>query len=75
MVMLKNHSNSSLDDPGRFARGANARANNCASRHNIRPAKDLRDAQRHLEATHMRVRADLTGQEARDILKLLQESN
>lgn len=65
----------SQDDPGRFARGARAWANNCASCHNLRPASDLRDDQWRVVVAHMRVRADLTGQEARDILKFLQESN
>ncbi|WP_157273741.1 cytochrome c [Thiobacillus denitrificans] len=63
------------DDPGHFARGAQAWANNCASCHNLRPAKDLRDDQWRVVVAHMRVRADLTGQEARDVLKFLQESN
>ena len=63
------------DDPGRFARGAQAWANNCGSCHNLRPATDLRDDQWRVVVSHMRVRADLTGQEARDILKFLQESN
>lgn len=63
------------DDPGRFARGAKAWANNCASCHNLRPANDLRDDQWRVVVAHMRVRADLTGQEARDVLKFLQGSN
>lgn len=49
------------DDPGRFARGAKAWANNCASCHNLRPASDLRDDQWGVVVAHMRVRADLTG--------------
>lgn len=63
------------EDPGRFARGAKAWVNNCASCHNLRPAQDLRDDQWRVVVAHMRVRADLTGQEARDILKFLQQSN
>lgn len=43
--------------------------------HNLRPASDLRDDQWRVVVAHMRVRADLTGQEARDVLKFLQESN
>lgn len=65
----------SPSDPGRFARGAKAWANNCASCHNLRPARDLRDDQWRVVIAHMRVRADLTGQEAQDILKFLQETN
>lgn len=63
------------DDPGQFARGAKAWVNNCASCHNLRPANDLRDDQWRVVVAHMRVRADLTGQEARDVLKFLQGSN
>ncbi|MDP1862549.1 MAG: cytochrome c [Thiobacillus sp.] len=62
-------------DPAQFARGAKAWANNCASCHNLRPASDLRDDQWRVVVAHMRIRADLTGQEARDVLKFLQESN
>jgi len=62
-------------DSGQFARGAKAWANNCASCHNLRPASDLRDDQWRVVVAHMRIRADLTGQEARDVLKFLQESN
>lgn len=69
------HAEMTQDDPGRFAHGAKAWANNCGSCHNLRPAKDLRDDQWRVVVSHMRVRADLTGQEARDILKFLQESN
>lgn len=63
------------NDPGRFARGAKAWADNCASCHNLRPARDLRDDQWRVVIAHMRVRADLTGQEAQDILRFLQETN
>ncbi len=62
-------------DSGQSARGVKAWANNCASCHNLRPAKELRDDQWRVVVSHMRVRADLTGQEARDILKFLQENN
>lgn len=66
---------SSQADPGQLARGVKAWANNCASCHNLRPPSDLRDDQWRVVVAHMRVRADLTGQEARDVLKFLQESN
>lgn len=63
------------NDPASFARGAKAWANNCGNCHNLRPAKDLRDDQWRAVISHMRVRADLTGQEARDILAFLQANN
>ena len=51
-----------------YARGAQAWANNCSRCHNARDPKDYRDE-------HMRIRAGLTGQETRDILKFMQGSN
>ncbi len=63
------------NDPARFSRGAKAWANNCATCHNMRSPKELRDDQWRSVVAHMRVRADLTGQEARDILDFLQGSN
>ena len=60
---------------GDFTRGAQTWANNCSRCHNMRNAKELRDDQWVVVVSHMRVRAGLTGQEARDILKFLQASN
>ena len=60
---------------GDFIKGALAWANNCTRCHNPRDARELRDDQWVVVVSHMRVRAGLTGQEARDILKFLQESN
>ena len=62
-------------DPMQFARGAQTWANNCARCHNMRDPKELRDDQWRTAVAHMRVRAGLTGQEARDVLKFLQGSN
>jgi len=62
-------------DPMQFARGAQSWANNCARCHNMRDPKELRDDQWRAAVGHMRVRAGLTGQEARDILVFLQGSN
>ena len=59
-------------DPMQFSRGAQAWANNCARCHNMRDPKELRDDQWRAAIGHMRVRAGLTGQEARDILAFLQ---
>lgn len=62
-------------DPAAFARGARAWAEQCARCHNIRDPKELRDDQWRVVVTHMRVRAGLTGEQTRDILRFLQESN
>lgn len=62
-------------DPMTFARGAKAWSDNCARCHNMRDPKELRDDQWRAAVAHMRVRAGLTGKEAKDILKFLQESN
>jgi len=62
-------------EPGDFAKGSKAWAENCARCHNIRAANELRDDQWLTTVFHMRVRAGLTGQETRDILTFLQTSN
>ena len=62
-------------EPGDFAQGAKSWANNCARCHNMRDPQDLRDDQWVTTVFHMRVRAGLTGQQSRDILTFLQESN
>ena len=60
---------------GNFQKGAKAWADNCARCHNIRGGEDLRDDQWITTMFHMRVRGGLTGQETRDILTFLRESN
>jgi len=60
---------------GNFAQGAKSWANNCSRCHNIRDPQDLRDDQWTTSVFHMRIRAGLTGQQTRDILTFLQESN
>ncbi|ODU05280.1 MAG: cytochrome c, class I [Thiobacillus sp. SCN 63-1177] len=60
---------------GDFARGAKSWAQNCARCHNMRDPKEFRDDLWKPIVTHMRIRAGLTGQEARDILEFLQRSN
>ena len=68
---------SAFDYPeeGDFAAGSKAWADNCTRCHNMRSPTDLRDDQWVTTMFHMRVRAGLTGQEARDILTFLQGSN
>lgn len=65
----------SQPDPMQFARGAQTWANNCNRCHNMRSANEMRDDQWPAVVAHMRVRAGLTGQEARDVLVFLQGSN
>jgi len=62
-------------DPTAFARGAKAWADNCARCHNMRDPGEYRDTLWRPVVAHMRVRAGLTGQQARDILTFLQASN
>jgi|GEM_PF-853481 len=60
---------------GDYLRGLKAWEQNCARCHNARDPKEYSDALWKPVITHMRIRAGLTGQEARDILKFIQESN
>ncbi len=62
-------------DVMQFARGAQTWANNCARCHNMRDPKELRDDQWRAVVSHMRVRGNLTGKEARDVVVFLQGSN
>ncbi len=63
------------DLEGDFARGAQAWVNNCSRCHNTRDPKEFRDDLWKPIVYHMRVRGGLTGQDTRDILRFLQESN
>ena len=48
---------------------------NCSRCHNGRPPEEFSDAQWDTIVHHMRLRANLTGPEAREIVKFLQASN
>jgi len=61
--------------PGDFIRGVSLWANTCARCHNMRDAQELSDKKWEVVVTHMRMRAGLTGQDSRDILAFLQQSN
>lgn len=67
--------NPAQSDPMALARGAKAWSDNCVRCHRLRDPKDFRDDQWKPVVYHMRVRAGLTGQETRDILLFLQQSN
>lgn len=62
-------------EAGDVSRGATAWVNHCNRCHNIRNPRELRDDQWITTAFHMRVRGGLTGQETRDIITFLQQSN
>lgn len=56
------------------ARGAQTWANNCDRCHEMRDPGDFGANQWRVIVTHMRIRAGLTGAEARDVLEFLQKS-
>lgn len=76
-VVMYGGISSAADYPekGNFVPGAKAWADNCMRCHNLRDAKELRDDQWITTTFHMRIRGGLTGQETRDILTFLQQSN
>ncbi len=62
-------------EKGDMVKGAKSWSDNCMRCHNLRDASELRDDQWITTVFHMRVRSGLTGQEARDIITFLQNSN
>jgi len=66
---------SEAEQLGDIGRGAGLWSQNCARCHNMRDPKEFRDDLWKPIVTHMRIRAGLTGQDARDILVFLQASN
>ncbi len=62
-------------DRAAFARGAKAWTENCGRCHNIRAANELNDQEWMVSVTHMRVRANIPGDVAKDIIAFLQASN
>lgn len=63
------------ESAGDYTRGVKAWQNNCSRCHNMRDPKEFRDDLWKPIVFHMRLRAGLTGQDTRDILTFLQESN
>ena len=55
--------------------GAKAWADNCSRCHNMRDPQEFQDNYWRVIISHMRVRAGLTGKEARNILAFIQASN
>jgi mono/diheme cytochrome c family protein len=54
--------------------GAKVWADTCARCHNVRPPSNLSERVWKLSMKHMRVRANLTGEETRDILAFILQS-
>jgi len=50
-------------------------AENCGRCHNIRPPEEFSAAQWDVIVHHMRLRANLTGEESREIVKFIQASH
>lgn len=55
--------------------GAQLWSENCARCHNLRPPQSYSNAQWQVVVHHMRLRANLTGEEARSITAFLQASS
>ena len=55
--------------------GAQLWAENCSRCHNVRPPQSFSDAQWQTITHHMRLRANLTGEEARTVAEFLQSSD
>jgi len=60
---------------GDVARGVKAWSENCMRCHNARDPREYSDNLWKPVITHMRIRAGLTGQQARDILEYFRQSN
>lgn len=76
-LALMTHASTAADfpEPGDATQGGKLWADNCTRCHNMRSPTDLTDEQWITSVFHMRARAGLTGQEARDILSFLQAAN
>ncbi len=60
---------------GDFIRGIKVWGETCTRCHNLRDPKEFNDREWQIIVTHMRVRAGVTGQDMRDILAFMQQSN
>ena len=74
ILLPKSYANGSIKTGDPIV-GAQTWANNCVRCHNLRAAESLRDDQWITTMFHMRIRGQLTGKEARDVLAFLQSSN
>jgi hypothetical protein len=55
--------------------GAQLWSDNCMRCHNLRPPTQFSNAEWQIIVHHMRVRANLTGEEQREILSFIQSAN
>lgn len=62
-------------DPAQVGRGAKAWVDNCTRCHNMRAPGDFEDYEWDVIVNHMRVRANLPGDIARDVKAFLKASN
>lgn len=60
---------------GNFLKGLEKWKNTCSRCHEMRDPKEFSDRQWKTVVTHMKIRAGLTGQDARDILAYFKNSN
>jgi cytochrome c5 len=67
--------NASIFQPKTHKSGSQLWSENCTRCHNIRPPQYYSDAQWDMIAHHMRLRANLTGEEQRKITEFLSASN
>ncbi len=65
----------SKSNPSVAVSGAQLWADNCGACHNLRNPAGYSDAQWAVAVQHMRIRANLTAEEARAILTFLQAAN
>ncbi|NIR43465.1 MAG: cytochrome c [Gammaproteobacteria bacterium] len=75
--VLPTHAAEEEDKPdiAQLTRGSQAWANNCARCHNLRDPAELQDFEWEVSVSHMRVRANLPGEMARDIAAFLKANN
>ena len=65
----------SLIGPPPHKSGVQIWSENCGRCHNLRPANEFSNQQWAVIVHHMRTRANLTGEEEREVTKFLQASN
>lgn len=75
LILSASVSAAEVKPEGDFLKGLKTWKNTCSRCHEMRDPKEYTDKQWKTVVTHMKIRAGLTGQDARDILKYLQNSN
>lgn len=63
------------NDPQRIARGAQSWQENCSRCHNLRDPQELEDYEWDISVNHMRIRANIPGQNAEEIKAFLKANN